>query len=113
MIGITKNTLGWFESLCWQTAFGPDISSDSPTFECKDCDQVILLARLQSALKSINTNISPDVIDEAVWKITLVEQLSLIGNNRRFHWMLTDGVDVEVISEDESCSMSHIEETIV
>jgi len=76
-------TLRWFESLGWQTAFGSDI----------------------------NPNIPPDAINEAVRKITRTESPSLIENNRRFHRMLTDSVDVEVISEDDYDSVRHVEDT--
>ncbi len=62
MAGITENTLeqtalGWFESLGWQTAFGPDISPDGPACEREEHCQVVLLGRLQTALeKSTQTS---------------------------------------------------------
>lgn len=107
---ITETTLGWFKSLGWQNAFGPDISADGPAFEREDYDQVVLLGRLQTALENINPNIPPDAISEAVQKITRTESPSLIENNWRFHRMFTDGVDVEVVSGDEYGSVRHIEE---
>jgi type I restriction enzyme R subunit len=112
MADITENlleqtALDWFESLGWQIAFGPDISPDGPSCEREDYDQVVLLGRLQAALENINPNIPPDVISEAVRKITQTESPSLIENNRRFHRMLTDGVDVEILSEDEYGGVRH------
>ena len=115
MSGLSENvlehtTLDWFESLGWQTAFGPDISPDGPACEREDYDQVVLLGMLQTALENINPNIPPDTISEAARKITRTESPSLIENNRRFRRMLTDGVDVEVRDEDEYGGVRHAEE---
>ncbi len=57
------------------------------------------MGRLRAALENINPNIPLDAIDEAVRRITRNESPSLIENNRRFHRMLTDGVDVSYIQE--------------
>jgi type I restriction enzyme R subunit len=112
---LTENTLeqavfDWFESLGWKTAFGPDISPDLSApglsrqtsglaYEREGYDQVVLVRRLRTALENINPNIPLDAIDEAVRRITWNESPSLIENNRRFHRMLTDGVDVSYIQE--------------
>jgi len=91
---LERTTLDWFESLGWDTAFGPDISPDGTACERDDYDQVVLTGRLQAALQKINPNIPADSIDEAIRKIIRAESPSLIENNRRFHRMLTDGVDI-------------------
>jgi len=96
---LEKTALDWFENLGWQTAFGPDISPDGPACERQDYDQVVLIGRLQTALENINPNIPPDAIGEAVRKITRTESPSLIENNRRFHRMLTDGVDISYMQD--------------
>jgi len=96
---LEKTALAWFEALGWQTAFGPDISPDGPACERQDYDQVALINRLQIALENINPNIPPDAARDAVRKITRTESPSLIENNRRFHRMLTDGVDVSYMKE--------------
>ena len=105
-----QTTLAWFESLSSPVKSGLAISPGEPEAECEDYDQVILLGRLQTALENINPNIPPDAISEAIRKITRTESPSLIENNRRFHRMLTDSVDVEVISEDEYGSVRHVED---
>jgi type I restriction enzyme R subunit len=96
---LEKTALDWFETLGWQVAFGPDISPDGPACERQDYDQVVLIGRLQITLENINPNIPPDAIGEAVRKITRTESPSLIENNRRFHRMLTDGVDVSYMQD--------------
>jgi len=97
--GVEKTTLEWFKSLGWEIAFGPDISPDGPDCEREDYDQVVLIGRLQTALANINPNIPPVAIEEAIRKISRTESPSLIENNRRFHRMLTDGVDVSYMKD--------------
>ena len=106
---VEETALTWFENLGYVTAFGPDISPDGLSCEREDYDQVVLGKRFQTALENINPNVPADAISEAVWKITRTESPSLIENNRRFHRMLTYGVDVEVDSEKEYGSVCHVE----
>ncbi|MBN1829039.1 MAG: type I restriction endonuclease subunit R [Deltaproteobacteria bacterium] len=96
---LEQTALDWFSSLGWDTAFGPDISPDGPAQERGNYDQVILIGRLQTALENINPNIPRDAIEEAIRKITRTESPSLIENNRRFHRMLTDGVDISYMQD--------------
>ena len=91
--------LEWFASLGWQTALGPDISPDGPACERADYGQVVLIERLQTALANINPNIPANTIADAVRKIIRTDSPSLIENNRRFHRMLTDGVDVSYMKD--------------
>jgi len=97
---LEDTALAWFESLGYSVESGPAISPGEPGVEREDYDQVVLLGRLQTALENINPNIPPDAIGEAARKITRTESPSLIENNRRFHRMLTDGVDVSYMQDD-------------
>jgi type I restriction enzyme, R subunit len=97
---VEQTALAWFESLGYSVEFGPAISPGEPGAERGDYDQVILFGRLQTTLENINPNIPPNVIEEAVRKIARTDSPSLIENNRRFHRMLTDGVDVSYMQED-------------
>jgi len=100
--GMTENdleqtTLKWLESLGYERKHGPDIDFDGPTPERNpeaNYSDVVLAGRLQEALERINPDLPFNAIEEAVRKITLPESPSLIENNRSFHRMLTEGVDV-------------------
>ncbi|MEC9491694.1 type I restriction endonuclease subunit R [Flexistipes sp.] len=96
---LERSVLKWFEALGWDTAFGPDISPDGKNAEREDYEQVVLPGRLQNALESINPNIPSDVTNEAIRKITISESPNLIESNRRFHRMLTDGVDISYMDD--------------
>ena len=97
---LEDTALAWFESLGYSVESGPVISPGEPGAEREDYDQVVLLGRLQIALENINPNIPSDAIGEVARKITQTESPSLIENNRRFHRMLTDGVDVSYMQDD-------------
>ena len=97
---IEQTALAWFESLGYTIKSGPAISSSEPGSERKDYGQVVLTGRLQIALENINPNIPLVAIEEAIRKIALAESPSLIENNRRFHQILTDGIDVSYMQED-------------
>src|SRR5690554_2373837 len=115
-IYLTENTLEqtvlkWFTSLGWKTVFGPDISPDSSqqdttsslfgaTLEREDHSQVYLGSRLQTVLERINPTLPAEAISEAIRNIVRTDSPSLIENNRRFHKMLTDGVDVDYSTEE-------------
>ena len=96
---LEKTALDWFETLGWQIAFGPAISPGELGAEREDYGQVVLFGRLQTALENINPTIPPDAINDAVRKIIRTESPSLVENNRRFHRMLTDGVDVSFMDD--------------
>ncbi|MBW1800417.1 MAG: type I restriction endonuclease subunit R, partial [Deltaproteobacteria bacterium] len=91
---VEETALTWFESLGYSVTSGPAISPGERGAEREDYDEVVLIERLRNALENINTNIPPNALDEAVRKIIRAEYPSLIENNRLFHRMLTDGVDV-------------------
>ncbi|KXB07065.1 DEAD/DEAH box helicase [candidate division MSBL1 archaeon SCGC-AAA382A20] len=86
---------GWFADLGYNIAYGPDISPGGDSPERESHDQVVLRSRLESAVRRLNPDLPSDAIDEAVRKVCRTESPNLIENNRRFHTMITDGVDVE------------------
>lgn len=94
---IEQMALAQLAELGWETAFGPDIASDGLTPErdpAANYGDVVLAQRLHGALTRINPDLPPVAIEEAIRKVLTTESPALIENNRRFHRMLTDGVDV-------------------
>lgn len=89
-------TLDWFKELGYVYACGPEIGHDGDTPERRDYEQVILVPRLICALQRINTDMPLSVLEEVADRLQKPEHLSLMANNRHFHEMLLDGVDVEV-----------------
>jgi type I restriction enzyme R subunit len=87
-------TVDYFRELGYEYVHGPQIAPDGETPERADYGQVILLHRLRDALVRINPNMPDEVVEDAIRQLTRTDSPSLIVNNRAFHRMLTDGVDV-------------------
>ena len=94
---IEQMALDELQTLGWQVAFGPDIAFDGASPERKaaaNYGDVVLVGRLRDALVRINPEMPDAAIEEALRQVLTLESPALIENNRRFHRMLTDGVDV-------------------
>jgi len=94
---IEQMALDELQALGWQVAFGPDIAFDGPRPErdpAANYGDVVLVRRLREALVRINPEMPDPAIEEALRQVLTLESPALIENNRRFHRMLTDGVDV-------------------
>lgn len=99
---LEQTALQWLRNLGYDVLFGPDIALDGLFPErdpAANYTDVVLTRRLREALAKINPNIPEDAIDDAMRKITRTERPSLVENNRSFHRMLTDGVDVSYMSD--------------
>jgi len=93
---VERSLLETFRDLGYETASGPEISPGGERPERESYEEVILVDRLRSALARLNRDLPAEAIGEAVRKLTRAESPSLVENNRRFHGMLVEGVDVEV-----------------
>lgn len=78
----------------YETAFGPEISVDGTYPERQDYQDVLLRNRLWDALCEINPDLPQEALEEAFRKVLIFNSPSLIENNRHFHTMLTEGIDV-------------------
>ncbi len=92
---VEEATLDWFRELGYEIVHGPEIAPDEPGAERISYADVVLVDRLRSALARLNLGVPAEILEEAVLKVSRAESPSLIENNRRFHRLLTEGVDVE------------------
>jgi len=87
-----------FERLGYAYIHAPDIAPDSDTPERSRYDDVFLTPRLGQALRRINPNIAPDVLQTALKEVQRQVgahgNASLLTNNEAFHRLLTEGVKV-------------------
>ena len=91
---LEETALSWFADLGYEVAHGQDIAPGEPAAERDSYDQVVLVGRLRDAVERLNRTIPVEARDEAIRKVLYPESPSLIVNNRRFHAMLRDGVEL-------------------
>ncbi len=92
--------LEWFCALGYAVTSGPDIAPGEMLAERSSYDQVVLEGRLRAAVCTLNPGIPAEAQEEAVRKVLRAEHPTLVANNRAFHRMLVDGVDVEYARGD-------------
>ena len=86
--------LEWFGELGYAIGHGPHIAPGEAAAERDSFAEVVLVARLRSALQRLNPAIPEDAREEALRKVLRIGTPSLTQTNRAFHKMLRDGVDV-------------------
>ncbi|HNW35128.1 MAG TPA: type I restriction endonuclease, partial [Candidatus Ozemobacteraceae bacterium] len=99
---IEEAALTWFSELGYTVVSGADIAPGEPQAERDSFTDVVLLHRLQEAVQRLNPKIPDEAREEAIRKLLRQDSPSLIVNNRRFHAMLRDGVEVEYRRPDGS-----------
>lgn len=82
------------EALGYEYIYAPDIAPDGATPERDSYEQVLLLNRLQNAVKRINPDIPADAQAEAIKEIQRIASPELLANNEAFHRLLTEGIPV-------------------
>ncbi|MDE0470114.1 MAG: type I restriction endonuclease subunit R [Candidatus Poribacteria bacterium] len=92
---IEETALEWFANLDYTVLHGPDIAPDTPDAERSSYKEVILTRRLRDAVARLNPNIPPDAQQDAIRKVLNPDSPALVQNNRTFHLMLVDGIEVE------------------
>ena len=88
------------ENQGYEILHGPDISPDSERPERQSYSDVVLLDRLKSAIDRINPKIPSGAKEEALKMVLRLFSQNLVENNRQFHKMLVDGVDIEYRIDD-------------
>ena len=110
MTRITENTIESFtiellNKLGYEYIYAPDIAPEFPSFggvsegrggtdKRETYEQVLLLHRLQQAVKHINPSIPADAQAEAIKEIQRIASPELLVNNETFHRLLTEGIPV-------------------
>jgi len=99
MTRITENIIEAFaiellDKLGYEYIYAPDIAYDGETPERDSYAQVLLLNRLQNAVKRINHSIPSDAQAEAIKEIQRIASPELLTNNETFHRLLTEGIPV-------------------
>ncbi|MCE5268432.1 MAG: type I restriction endonuclease subunit R [Planctomycetaceae bacterium] len=97
---VEEAALSWFEELGYGVAHGPTIAPGEPEAERDSFGDVVLARRLRDAIDRLNPDIPAEAREEAFRKVLRPDSPSLVGNNRAFHTMLRDGVEVEYRSDD-------------
>jgi len=87
--------LDYFGQLGYSYLAAPEIASDGLFAERDEYGETILKRRLRDALTKINPKIPAVAIEDAVKRVTRTDSPSLVVNNRAFHKLLTEGVDVQ------------------
>jgi type I restriction enzyme R subunit len=99
---VEEAVLDILKELDYSVALGPDIASDGTAPERTTYSDVILIERTRDAVDGLNSKIPKEAREEAVRKLLRTESHLLIQNNKAFHKMLVDGVNVEYKRRDGS-----------
>ena len=91
--------LGWLDGLGYRVLHGPAIAPGEPSAERANYGDVVLVGRLRAALAKLNPTVPADALEEACRRVARADSPSLVQNNRAFHRMLVDGVDVEYMAQ--------------
>jgi len=82
------------QALGYDHVYAPDIAPDSDKPERDHFGEVLLLGRLEQALKRNNPKLSPAMLQDALKEVQRVSSPDLLANNEAFHRLLTEGVKV-------------------
>lgn len=82
------------EELGYTYAFGPDIAYDGKAPERVDFKEVLLTGRVKSALQRINKDLPKAALEDAYRQVITFNSPSLVENNRAFHRLLVEGIEV-------------------
>ena len=96
------------QSLGYDYVFGPDISLGGDYEERLDYREVVLSNRVKDALFRINKGIPTEALEEAYRRIITFNSPMLEENNRSFHRLLTEGIDVS-FAEDGNIRTKNVQ----
>ena len=91
---IEQNALEILRELGYQVLFGPDIGPEG-SGERDSYKEVVLARRLREFVARLNPHIPETALDEVVGKVRRSTSTTLLLDNKDFHSLLTNGVEVE------------------
>ncbi|MHA7098050.1 type I restriction endonuclease subunit R [Priestia aryabhattai] len=92
--------LEWLEELDYEIVEGPDIAPDGDYAERESFHDVVLVDRLRNSLQKINPTIERKVLEEAIQKIIANASPNVVLNNKQFHKLVTDGIEIQTQGKD-------------
>lgn len=92
----------WFKELGYDYLLGYEIAPDSQNPHRTNYQEVVLNAKLQSALIKLNPNIPLVAIEDAIDILKKSQHATLIQNNRAFHQMILQGINVDIKDGDDT-----------
>jgi type I site-specific restriction-modification system R (restriction) subunit len=98
---IADCALTWFEVIGYTVLLEPDITIGKHQIGRSSYSDVVLCQRLHNALQKINPTKPDEAIAAAIHQVTCTHGSDLLENNRRFHKLLTNGVEVEYLYNEE------------
>ncbi|MCQ4158808.1 type I restriction endonuclease subunit R [Roseomonas sp. GC11] len=105
---VEEAALTWLAELGYATLHGQAIGPDAAAPERVSHGDVVLLGRLDAALRRLNPALPQEALAEARNRVLRSETQSLVEENRRLHRYLTEGVPVEVRRADGSIGGEHV-----
>jgi type I restriction enzyme R subunit len=96
---ITENVIEAFsiellDKLGYEYIYAPNIGPDGDKPERDSYAHILLLSRLQNAVKKINPSIPDNAQADAIKEILRISSPELLTNNETFHRFLTEGVPI-------------------
>ena len=93
--GVEEVALEYFADLSWQVLYGPDIAPGEAAAERASYRDVLLEARLRTAIARLNPHLAAEDVNEVVATVRRAESADLMAENWRVHRLVTGGVQVE------------------
>jgi type I restriction enzyme, R subunit len=92
----------WFKELGYDYLLGYEIAPDSQNPHRTNYQEVVLNAKLHSALVKLNPTIPFVAIEDAIDILKKSQHATLIQNNRAFHQILLQGINVDIKDGDDT-----------
>lgn len=91
---IEKLAIELFKHQSYEYRYAPAIAPDGKTPERRSFEDVLLIHRLQTAVRRLNPTLSAEILEHAIKQIQRLNSPELISNNEAFHRLLTEGIKV-------------------